>query len=103
MFSFFPPIPERANSGLFCGEFLRGALEAGNRAEKAFLNYTVRYCTGCVALHRYHNGHTFYRLQLVVGNKIKTFVGTAEMIVDKKGTAREYWHCVYERNKRSRR
>ena len=53
-----------------------------------------------MALYRYHNDHTPYRLQPVVENKIKAFAGTVEMVVDKKGTVREYWHCVYERDKK---
>ena len=36
------------NSDTLCDEFLRGALEAGNEAEKVFLSdKTIRYCTGC--------------------------------------------------------
>lgn len=36
------------NSDLLCDEFLKGALEAGHKAEKIFLkNKTIGYCTGC--------------------------------------------------------
>lgn len=36
------------NSDLLCDEFLKGAIEAGNRAEKIFLkDKDIRYCTGC--------------------------------------------------------
>lgn len=36
------------NSDLLCNEFLRGAVDAGNAAEKIFLrNRTINYCTGC--------------------------------------------------------
>lgn len=36
------------NSDTLCDEFLRGAADAGHRAEKVFLgDKTVRYCTGC--------------------------------------------------------
>ena len=36
------------NSDTLCDEFLRGAREAGHRAEKLFLrDCTVGYCTGC--------------------------------------------------------
>lgn len=38
------------NSDLLCDEFLRGASESGNRAEKLFLkDYTIHFCTGCGA------------------------------------------------------
>lgn len=38
------------NSDRLCDEFLRGALEAGHRAEKIFLaDRTIHYCTGCGA------------------------------------------------------
>lgn len=36
------------NSDTLCDEFLRGASEAGNEAEKIFLrDKTIHYCTGC--------------------------------------------------------
>lgn len=36
------------NSDTLCDEFVRGALDAGNRAEKIFLrSRTINYCTGC--------------------------------------------------------
>ena len=36
------------NSDLLCDEFMRGALQAGNRVEKLWLsNYKINYCTGC--------------------------------------------------------
>ncbi len=36
------------NSDTLCDEFMRGAVDAGNEAEKIFLrDKTVRYCTGC--------------------------------------------------------
>ena len=36
------------NSDTLCDEFLRGAVEAGNEAEKIFLrDKDIRYCTGC--------------------------------------------------------
>lgn len=36
------------NSDTLCDEFLRGATEAGNDAEKIFLrDKTINYCTGC--------------------------------------------------------
>lgn len=36
------------NSDLLCDEFLRGAQDAGNAAEKIFLcDRNIHYCTGC--------------------------------------------------------
>lgn len=36
------------NSDTLCNEFLRGAADAGNAAEKIFLrDKTIHYCTGC--------------------------------------------------------
>ena len=36
------------NSDILCDEFLRGATEAGNEAEKIFLrDKNINYCTGC--------------------------------------------------------
>lgn len=36
------------NSDTLCDEFMRGAMEAGNEAEKVFLrDKTIHYCTGC--------------------------------------------------------
>lgn len=36
------------NSDLLCDEFLKGALEAGHKAEKLFLKQkNIGYCTGC--------------------------------------------------------
>lgn len=36
------------NSDTLCDEFMRGAIEAGNRAEKVFLrDRSIAYCTGC--------------------------------------------------------
>ena len=36
------------NSDTLCDEFLRGATEAGNEAEKIFLrDKNINYCTGC--------------------------------------------------------
>ncbi|WP_041960363.1 flavodoxin family protein [Sulfurospirillum arsenophilum] len=36
------------NSDLLCDEFLKGSLDAGNKAEKIFLkNKNIGYCTGC--------------------------------------------------------
>ena len=36
------------NSDTLCDEFMRGAVEAGNEAEKIFLrDKTIHYCTGC--------------------------------------------------------
>lgn len=36
------------NSDTLCDEFARGAIEAGNEAEKVFLrDKTIHYCTGC--------------------------------------------------------
>lgn len=41
------------NSDTLCDEFLRGAAEAGNAAEKIFLgDRTIHYCTGCSACSR---------------------------------------------------
>ena len=38
------------NSDLLCDQFMRGAQEAGNQAEKIFLrNKKINYCTGCGA------------------------------------------------------
>jgi len=38
------------NSDLLCDQFLRGAKEAGNEAEKIFLrDKKINFCTGCVA------------------------------------------------------
>ena len=38
------------NSDLLCDQFLRGAEEAGNQAEKIFLRHKkINYCTGCGA------------------------------------------------------
>ncbi len=38
------------NSDLLCDQFLRGAADAGHRAEKIFLaEKTIHYCTGCGA------------------------------------------------------
>ena len=36
------------NSDTLCNEFMRGAIESGNEAEKVFLrDKTIHYCTGC--------------------------------------------------------
>ena len=36
------------NSDTLCNEFMRGAIESGNEAEKIFLrDKTIHYCTGC--------------------------------------------------------
>ena len=36
------------NSDILCDEFMRGAVEAGNKAEKLFLREkNINYCTGC--------------------------------------------------------
>lgn len=36
------------NSDTLCDEFMRGAMEAGNEAEKVFLrDKVIHYCTGC--------------------------------------------------------
>lgn len=36
------------NSDTLCDEFVRGAMETGNQAEKIFLrDYKTNYCTGC--------------------------------------------------------
>ena len=36
------------NSDTLCDEFLRGAIKAGNNAEKIFLrDKAIHYCTGC--------------------------------------------------------
>ena len=36
------------NSDTLCDEFMRGAIESGNEAEKVFLrDKTIHYCTGC--------------------------------------------------------
>ena len=36
------------NSDTLCDEFVRGAIESGNEAEKVFLrDKTIHYCTGC--------------------------------------------------------
>lgn len=36
------------NSDTLCDEFMRGAIESGNEAEKFFLrDKTIHYCTGC--------------------------------------------------------
>ena len=36
------------NSDILCDEFMRGAVEAGNKAEKIFLREkNINYCTGC--------------------------------------------------------
>lgn len=36
------------NSDTLCDEFMRGAIEAGNKVEKIFLcDKTIHYCTGC--------------------------------------------------------
>lgn len=45
MYEFFLPGPEKGgNSDLLCDEFLRGASESGNRAEKLFLkDYTIHF------------------------------------------------------------
>lgn len=43
------------NSDTLCNEFMRGAIESGNEAEKVFLrDKTIHYCTGCstCSLHR---------------------------------------------------
>ena len=38
------------NSDLLCDQFIKGALDAGHRAEKIFLaDKSVHYCTGCGA------------------------------------------------------
>lgn len=43
------------NSDTLCDEFIRGALEAGNTAEKIFLkDWNVRYCTGCGVCNNTH-------------------------------------------------
>ena len=42
------------NSDTLCDEFLKGALEAGNEAEKIFLrDKKINYCTGCNTCSRY--------------------------------------------------
>lgn len=39
---------KNGNSDLLCDEFLKGALEAGNNAEKIFLrDKNIAYCNGC--------------------------------------------------------
>lgn len=36
------------NSDVLCDEFIKGAQQAGHKAEKIFLrNFKVNYCTGC--------------------------------------------------------
>lgn len=36
------------NSDILCDEFMRGAVESGNTAEKIFLrDKQINYCTGC--------------------------------------------------------
>lgn len=36
------------NSDMLCDEFMRGAIEVGNKVEKIFLcDKTIHYCTGC--------------------------------------------------------
>jgi len=43
------------NSDTLCDEFVRGALEAGNQAEKIFLrDRTINYCTGCGVCYSTH-------------------------------------------------
>jgi multimeric flavodoxin WrbA len=43
------------NSDLLCDEFLRGAREAGHRAEKVFLSgLKIGYCAGCGVCNRTH-------------------------------------------------
>lgn len=42
------------NSDTLCNEFMRGATEAGNEAEKVFLrDKTIHYCTGCSTCSQY--------------------------------------------------
>ena len=43
------------NSDLLCDEFMRGAQEDGNTAEKVFLrDRNIRYCTGCGVCNNTH-------------------------------------------------
>ena len=43
------------NSDTLCDEFVRGALDAGNKAEKIFLrDHAVNYCTGCGVCYSTH-------------------------------------------------
>ena len=42
------------NSDTLCDEFMRGAIEAGNEAEKVFLrDKTIHYCIGCSVCSQY--------------------------------------------------
>jgi multimeric flavodoxin WrbA len=41
---------KRGNSSALCGEFMEGAIEAGNQVEKVVLaEKKINYCTGCYA------------------------------------------------------
>ena len=43
------------NSDTLCGEFIRGAQESGNEAEKVFVrDKKIGYCTGCGVCNRTH-------------------------------------------------
>jgi len=43
------------NSDSLCDEFVRGAVDAGNQAEKIFLrDHTINYCTGCGVCYSTH-------------------------------------------------
>lgn len=43
------------NSDMLCDEFMRGAQESGNTAEKIFLrSYKINYCTGCGVCNNTH-------------------------------------------------
>lgn len=43
------------NSDTLCDEFVRGAIDAGNQAEKIFLrDHTINYCTGCGVCYSTH-------------------------------------------------
>lgn len=43
------------NSDVLCDEFIKGAKQAGHKAEKIFLrNFKVNYCTGCGVCNNTH-------------------------------------------------
>jgi multimeric flavodoxin WrbA len=43
---------KNGNSSMLCDEFMRGAVDAGNQAEKVVLaEKKINYCTGCYACH----------------------------------------------------